>query len=93
NFLKLLDDSIKLHLNADKALDTEAASHNDKDRARTPGGDLDDDGDKRVASDGSAISNKSFSSSRKGHRSSSHGLSVIDDTQPDDAPAWNNPQA
>uniref|UniRef100_A0A915J0H9 Uncharacterized protein n=1 Tax=Romanomermis culicivorax TaxID=13658 RepID=A0A915J0H9_ROMCU len=63
--LKSLDDWIKLRLITDKALDTEAVSDIDSDRAKTPGGDLDDDGNKSVASDGSALSNKSFSSSRK----------------------------
>uniref|UniRef100_A0A915JWC4 Uncharacterized protein n=1 Tax=Romanomermis culicivorax TaxID=13658 RepID=A0A915JWC4_ROMCU len=90
--LKLLDDSIKLGLIADKALDTEAVSDNDSDRAKTPGGELDDDGDKSVASDSYTISNKSFSSTRKCRCSSSHGSSVIDDTQQNDAPASNDPQ-
>uniref|UniRef100_A0A915JPL4 Uncharacterized protein n=1 Tax=Romanomermis culicivorax TaxID=13658 RepID=A0A915JPL4_ROMCU len=90
--LKLLDNSIKLRLIADNALDTEAISDNDSDRAKTPGGDLDDDGDKSVARDGSAISNKSFSATRKCHHSSSHGSSVINNTLWDDAPAWNDSQ-
>uniref|UniRef100_A0A915J2U2 Uncharacterized protein n=1 Tax=Romanomermis culicivorax TaxID=13658 RepID=A0A915J2U2_ROMCU len=70
--LKALDDWIKLRLIADKALDTETVSDNDSDRAKTPGGNIDDDGDKSIASDGSAISNKSFSSTRKCHHLSSH---------------------
>uniref|UniRef100_A0A915KH83 Uncharacterized protein n=1 Tax=Romanomermis culicivorax TaxID=13658 RepID=A0A915KH83_ROMCU len=89
--LKSLDDLIK-HLIADKALDTKAVSDNDSDRAKMPGGDLDDDIDKSVASNDSTISNKSFSSTRKRRRSSSHGLSVIDDTPRDDAPAMSDPQ-
>uniref|UniRef100_A0A915IVN5 Uncharacterized protein n=1 Tax=Romanomermis culicivorax TaxID=13658 RepID=A0A915IVN5_ROMCU len=44
--LKALDDLIKLCLIADKALDTEAVSDIHSDRAKTPGGDLDDDGTK-----------------------------------------------
>uniref|UniRef100_A0A915L8V9 Uncharacterized protein n=1 Tax=Romanomermis culicivorax TaxID=13658 RepID=A0A915L8V9_ROMCU len=91
--LKLLDDLIKLYLITDKALDTEAVSDIDRDRAKTPGGDLDDDGDKSVASDGSAISTKSFSSTKKRHHPNSHGLSVIDDTPREDAPASKDPQA
>uniref|UniRef100_A0A915IB45 Uncharacterized protein n=1 Tax=Romanomermis culicivorax TaxID=13658 RepID=A0A915IB45_ROMCU len=90
--LKSLDDSIKLCLIADKALDTEAVSDIDSDRAKTPGGDLDDNGDKCIARDSSAISTKSFSSTRKRHCSSSHGSSVIDDTPRDDAPASSDPQ-
>uniref|UniRef100_A0A915K634 Uncharacterized protein n=1 Tax=Romanomermis culicivorax TaxID=13658 RepID=A0A915K634_ROMCU len=70
-----------------------AVPDNDSNRAKTPGGDLDDDGDKSVARDSSAISNKSFSSTRKCRCLSSHGLSVIDDTPWDDAPASNDPQA
>uniref|UniRef100_A0A915KCG5 Uncharacterized protein n=1 Tax=Romanomermis culicivorax TaxID=13658 RepID=A0A915KCG5_ROMCU len=91
--LKLLDDLIKLRLITDKALDTKAVSDNDSDRAKTPRGDLGEDGDKSVASDGSAISNKSFSSTNKCRQSSSHGSSVIEDTPPDNAPASNDPQA
>uniref|UniRef100_A0A915KIH0 Uncharacterized protein n=1 Tax=Romanomermis culicivorax TaxID=13658 RepID=A0A915KIH0_ROMCU len=52
--LKSLDDSIKLCFITDKALDTEAVSNIDSDRAKTPGGDLEDDGDKSLASDRSA---------------------------------------
>uniref|UniRef100_A0A915JPR2 Uncharacterized protein n=1 Tax=Romanomermis culicivorax TaxID=13658 RepID=A0A915JPR2_ROMCU len=44
--LKSLDDSIKLHLIADKTLDMEAVSN----RAKKPGGDLDDDSHKSIAS-------------------------------------------
>uniref|UniRef100_A0A915K763 Uncharacterized protein n=1 Tax=Romanomermis culicivorax TaxID=13658 RepID=A0A915K763_ROMCU len=44
--LKSLDDSIKLGLITDKALDTKAVSNNDGNRAKTPGGDLDDHSDK-----------------------------------------------
>uniref|UniRef100_A0A915KE28 Uncharacterized protein n=1 Tax=Romanomermis culicivorax TaxID=13658 RepID=A0A915KE28_ROMCU len=91
--LKSLNDSIKLHLMADKALKTEAVSDINSDRAKPPGGDLDDEGDKSVACDGSAVSTKSFSSTRKRHGSSSHGSSVIDNTLWDDAPASNDPQA
>uniref|UniRef100_A0A915HNY9 Uncharacterized protein n=1 Tax=Romanomermis culicivorax TaxID=13658 RepID=A0A915HNY9_ROMCU len=50
--LKSLDNLIKLCLIADKALDTEAVSDNDSDRAKMPGSDLDEDGDKSVASNG-----------------------------------------
>uniref|UniRef100_A0A915KE36 Uncharacterized protein n=1 Tax=Romanomermis culicivorax TaxID=13658 RepID=A0A915KE36_ROMCU len=46
-----MDDSIKLRLIVDKALDTEEVSIIDSDRAKTPGGDLDDDSNKSVASD------------------------------------------
>uniref|UniRef100_A0A915IBK7 Uncharacterized protein n=1 Tax=Romanomermis culicivorax TaxID=13658 RepID=A0A915IBK7_ROMCU len=90
--LKLLDDLIKLRLIPDKALDTEAVPHNDSDRAKMPGGDLDDNNDKSVASDGSAISNESLSSTRKRRPSSSHCSSVIEDTPWEDAPTLNNPQ-
>uniref|UniRef100_A0A915I5I1 Uncharacterized protein n=1 Tax=Romanomermis culicivorax TaxID=13658 RepID=A0A915I5I1_ROMCU len=76
----------------DKALDTKAVSDNDRDRSKMPGGDLDDDSDKSVARDRSAISNRSFSSTRKCPRSSSHGSSVIEDTLWDDAPASNDSQ-
>uniref|UniRef100_A0A915IWK7 Uncharacterized protein n=1 Tax=Romanomermis culicivorax TaxID=13658 RepID=A0A915IWK7_ROMCU len=48
--LKFLDNSIKLRLIADKALDAEAVSDIDSDRTKTPGGDLDDDNDKSIAS-------------------------------------------
>uniref|UniRef100_A0A915JMY5 Uncharacterized protein n=1 Tax=Romanomermis culicivorax TaxID=13658 RepID=A0A915JMY5_ROMCU len=88
--LKSLDDSIKLRLIPDKAVETEAISDNDSDRAKTTGGDLDDDGDKSIASNGSPINNKSFSSTRKRRHSSSHGSSVIEDTPQDDAPASND---
>uniref|UniRef100_A0A915IEZ0 Uncharacterized protein n=1 Tax=Romanomermis culicivorax TaxID=13658 RepID=A0A915IEZ0_ROMCU len=91
--LKSLDNSIKLCLIADKALDTEAVSDNDSDRAKMPGGKLDEDGDKSVASNSSTVSNKSYSSTREHHCASSHGSSVIDDTPRDDAPASNDPQA
>uniref|UniRef100_A0A915KTG9 Uncharacterized protein n=1 Tax=Romanomermis culicivorax TaxID=13658 RepID=A0A915KTG9_ROMCU len=50
-YLKLLDDSIRLRLIADKALDTEVVSDIDSNRAKTPGGDLDDEGNKSIASD------------------------------------------
>uniref|UniRef100_A0A915L095 Uncharacterized protein n=1 Tax=Romanomermis culicivorax TaxID=13658 RepID=A0A915L095_ROMCU len=73
--------------------DTEVVSDIDSNRAKTPGGDLDDDGNKSIASNGSAISNKSFSSTKKSCHSSSHGSSVIEDTPRDDAPALNDPQA
>uniref|UniRef100_A0A915K707 Uncharacterized protein n=1 Tax=Romanomermis culicivorax TaxID=13658 RepID=A0A915K707_ROMCU len=71
--LKWLDDLIKIHLIADEALDAEVVPNIDRDGVKTPGGDLDDDGDKSIASDGSAVSTKSFSPTRKCHHSSSHG--------------------
>uniref|UniRef100_A0A915HH45 Uncharacterized protein n=1 Tax=Romanomermis culicivorax TaxID=13658 RepID=A0A915HH45_ROMCU len=89
--LKSLDDSIKLCLMADNALDTEAVSDIDSNRAKMPGGDLEDDGDKCIVSNSSAISSKSFSSTRKRHCSSSHGSPAIEDTLCDDAPASNDP--
>uniref|UniRef100_A0A915KBD5 Uncharacterized protein n=1 Tax=Romanomermis culicivorax TaxID=13658 RepID=A0A915KBD5_ROMCU len=50
--LKWMDDLIKLCLITDKALNMEAFLDIDSDRAKMPGGDLDVDGDKSVASHG-----------------------------------------